>query len=104
MLRPLKMKAVHSRGFLRNHYQGNHGVISGKFPETRVPAFCRETVCIGVFEDIDVVAAYCHVGRGWTERLAIASCSATPRGSITERDRYGADLYQTGGKPTIGQG
>src|ERR1700730_5191109 len=28
----------------------------------------------------------------------------TPRGSITERERYGADLYQTGGRPRIGHG
>src|SRR4029453_138990 len=28
----------------------------------------------------------------------------TPRGSITARDRYAADLYQTGGRPRTGQG
>src|SRR5467141_647176 len=28
----------------------------------------------------------------------------TPRGSITERERYGADLYQTGGRPSTGHG
>src|SRR5262249_3794782 len=28
----------------------------------------------------------------------------TPRGSITPRGRYGADLYQTGGSPRIGHG
>src|SRR5204863_3081519 len=28
----------------------------------------------------------------------------TPRGSITARERYGADLYQTGGKPRTGHG
>src|SRR2546423_2334380 len=31
------------------------------------------------------------------------SCS-TPRGSITARERYGADLYQTGGSPSTAQG
>jgi hypothetical protein len=28
----------------------------------------------------------------------------TPRGSFTARERYGADLYQTGGSPRISQG
>src|SRR5262249_20591521 len=28
----------------------------------------------------------------------------TLRGSMTARDRYGADLYQTGGRPRTGQG
>src|SRR5262245_51723996 len=29
---------------------------------------------------------------------------STPRGSITARERYAADLYQTGGRPKIGHG
>src|SRR5262249_9639048 len=29
---------------------------------------------------------------------------STPRGSMTARDRYGADLYQTGGSPSTGHG
>src|SRR5262252_5925159 len=29
---------------------------------------------------------------------------STPRGSITARERYGADLYHTGGRPRSGQG
>src|SRR3984893_4508694 len=28
----------------------------------------------------------------------------TPRGSLTARERYGADLYQTGGRPSTSQG
>jgi hypothetical protein len=30
--------------------------------------------------------------------------SSTPRGSLTARERYGADLYQTGGKPSTSHG
>jgi hypothetical protein len=29
---------------------------------------------------------------------------STPRGSDTARERYGADLYQTGGRPSTGHG
>src|SRR5262249_10203210 len=29
---------------------------------------------------------------------------STPRGSITARERYGADLYHTGGRPSTGHG
>src|SRR6266566_1252865 len=36
-------------------------------------------------------------------RLTPKSAS-TPRGSLTARDRYGADLYQTGGSPSTSQG
>src|SRR5262249_25139112 len=28
----------------------------------------------------------------------------TPRGSMTARERYGADLYHTGGRPSVGHG
>ena len=28
----------------------------------------------------------------------------TPRGSMTARERYGGDLYQTGGNPSTGHG
>src|SRR5579862_3827465 len=30
--------------------------------------------------------------------------ASTPRGSLTARDRYGADLYQTGGRPSTSHG
>src|SRR5207237_7389281 len=30
--------------------------------------------------------------------------ASTPRGSITARERYGADLYQIGGRPRTAQG
>src|SRR5207248_6505857 len=30
--------------------------------------------------------------------------ASTPRGSMTARDRYGADLYQIGGRPRTSQG
>src|SRR5215469_1621138 len=30
--------------------------------------------------------------------------ASTPRGSLTARERYGADLYQTGGSPSTSQG
>ena len=32
------------------------------------------------------------------------SSLSTPRGSMTARDRYGADLYQTGGSPSTAHG
>src|SRR5262249_23187325 len=35
---------------------------------------------------------------------SVPSSRNTPRGSITARERYGADLYQTGGSPSTGQG
>src|SRR5499427_318977 len=35
---------------------------------------------------------------------ATPKSARTPRGSFTARDRYGADLYQTGGKPSTSHG
>ena len=43
-------------------------------------------------------------------RISVSGGSATPNsastpfGSITARERYGADLYQTGGRPSTSHG
>jgi hypothetical protein len=38
------------------------------------------------------------------QRFAAPNSARTPLGSITVRERYGADLHQTGGSPSTDQG
>src|SRR5262249_14967515 len=51
-----------------------------------------------------ISAVLSHTRISTSSASSVPNSRRTPRGSITARDRYGADLYQTGGKPSTGHG
>src|SRR5512137_627348 len=44
-------------------------------------------------------AVLSHTRTSMSSGISRPNSRNTPRGSMTERERYGADLYQTGGSP-----
>src|SRR4051794_28261240 len=51
-----------------------------------------------------ISAVLSHTRISTSSANARPNSRSTPRGSMTARERYGADLYQTGGRPRIGHG
>src|SRR5436190_14102251 len=49
-------------------------------------------------------AVLSHTRTSTSASMSMPNSFSTPRGSMTARERYGADLYQTGGRPRSGHG
>src|SRR6516225_1692386 len=70
-----------------------------------LPAFDTETFATPTIASrVTSSAVLSHTRTSTSSGSSSPNSRSTPRGSMTARERYGADLYHTGGSPSTGHG